>query len=72
MGLNRLSAEVVKRKLRFVHKILQMSNESISQSLFIRKYLLYIANNNIIQLGFIPDICSLSFKYNLQYLVNRF
>ena len=72
LGLYRLSAEVEKRKLMFVHKILQMSNASITQKLFIRKYFLYISNNDSVKLGFIPDICSLLHKYNLQYLVNNF
>ena len=72
LGLYRLSAEVEKRKLMFVHKILLMSHDSITQKLFIRKYLLYIANNNNVKLGFIPDICSLLCKYNLQYLINDF
>ena len=72
LGLYRLSAEVEKRKLMFVHKILLMSHESITQRLFIRKYLLYIADNNKVKLGFIPDICSILSKYNLQYLINDF
>ena len=49
-----------------------MSHESITQKLFIRKYLLYIADNNNVKLGFIQDICSLLYKYNLQYLINDF
>ena len=72
LGLYRLSAEVEKRKLMFVHKILTMSHESITQKFFIRKYLLYISDTNDIKLGFIPDICSLLNKYNLQYLINDF
>ena len=72
LGLCRLSAEVEIRKLLFVHKILLMQNESITHKLFIRKYLLYISNNNSIKFGFIPDICALLQKYNLQFLVNDF
>ena len=63
LGLNRLSSEVEKRKLMFLHTILNMSTKSITQKVFIRKYIMFIENCNSVKLGFIPD---------LQYIINDF
>ena len=49
-----------------------MSTNSITQKLFIRKYVMYVNNCNSVKLGFIPDVCSLLKKYKLQYIMNDF
>ena len=72
VGLYRLTAEVERRKLMFIHKILHMPNDSVSQRPFLRNYLIYITDKTKVKLGFIPDICSLLCKYNLQYIVNDY
>ena len=68
LGLNRLSSEVEKRKLMFLHKILNISTNSISQKLFIRKYVMFVSDFNSVKLGFIPDVCSLLLKYELNWV----
>ena len=72
LGLTRLSSEVDKRKLMFLHKILSLNSNTICQKLFLRKYMLYISNRNSIRYGYIPDICELLDKYELQPIMNNF
>ena len=40
--------------------------------MFLRKYYLYLSRKSAVRYGFIPDICSLTRKYNLTDLVNTF
>lgn len=71
-GLYRLSSEVDVRKLMFLHKLLSLPHACISNAIFCRKYLLYISNGQYVRTGFIPDICRLLNKYNLQFIVNDY
>ena len=72
LGLTRLSAEVEKRKLMFLHKLLSLNSNTICQKLFLRKYILYTSNRNSIRYGYIPDICELLNKYELHPMMNNF
>ena len=71
LGLRKLSTEIDKRKLMFLHKILDLPNDSVCQQLFFRRYFTYLDNNQSIKLGFIPDICALLTKYNIEHLLNN-
>ena len=42
LGLYRLSSEVDKRKLIFLHKLLSLPHESIAKSIFMRRYLIFV------------------------------
>ena len=72
LGLIRLSAEIEKRKLMFLHKILSLNTDTICQKLFIRKYILFISNRNSLNYGYIPDICNILEKYDLQAMINDY
>ena len=71
LGLRKLCSEIDKRKLMFLHKILDLPSESVCQQLFYRRYFAYLNNSQSIKLGFIPDICSLLAKYNIEHLLNN-
>ena len=72
LGLIRLSAEVEKRKLMFLHKILTLQSYTICQQIFIRKYFMYLDNTSSVKYGFVPDVCKLLYKYRLQYIMNYY
>ena len=71
LGLRKLCTVIDKRKLMFLHKILDLPNESVCQQLFFRCYFTYINNTQGNQLAFIPDVCALLLKYNLVRLLNN-
>ena len=70
LGLNRITALVDKRKLMFLFKILNLDNSSICKQIFLRKLFHYLYSSVKSKHGFIPDICSLLIKYNLNFLLN--
>ena len=72
LGLLRLSAEVEKRKLMFLYKILSLNTNTICQKLFIRKYILFTSNRSSLKYGFIPDTCNILEKYDLQAIINDY
>ena len=72
IGINRLASEIDKRKLLFLHKILTLSPGAVTKELFLRKYVSYITDRSSVSLGFVPDICDILIKYNLQSLMNNF
>jgi len=59
IGLHKLSAAIEIKKLMFLHKILSLPDDTITHKLFINKFILYKSDNKLVQMGFIPDICSL-------------
>ena len=72
LGLNRLSSEVEKRKLFFLHKILTLPNDSITKGIFLRRYYKFLQYPSKISKGFIPDIAGLLSKYHLTHLLNDY
>ena len=72
LGLFRLSSEIDKRKLMFIYKILSLPSHTVSKNIFLRRYFTYISHSNNNARGFIPDICKLLLKYNLEYIINTF
>jgi len=72
LGLYRLNSEVDKRKLMFLHKILSLSHEHITKSIFIRRYMKFLQNPSSITKSFISDIVKLLSRYHLQYLINNY
>ena len=72
LGLIRLSAEVEKRKLMFLYKLLTLRSDTVSQQIFVRKYLMYLDNKTSVKYGYVPDICKILYKYELQYIINYY
>ena len=72
LGLNRITALVDKRKLMFLFKILNLDNSSICQQIFLRKLFHYLYSLVKSKHGFIPDICSILIKNNLNFLLNMY
>jgi len=71
VGLNRLPPRIESRKLQFLHKIITLPAGSVSRNIFIRKLILFINDQSLVSLGYIPDICQLLLKYNLQGITNN-
>jgi len=63
LGLHKLISEVIKHKLVFLYKILNMPAKSITKEIFIRKYIMYVLNRGSVSIGFIPDMCDLVDMY---------
>ena len=72
LGLNRITALVDKRKLMFLFKILNLDNSSICKKIFLRKLFHYLYSSQKSKRGFIPDICGLLIRYNLNFLLNMY
>ena len=72
LGLFRLSFEIDKRKLMFIYKILSLPSHAVSKNIFLRRYFTYISLLNNNAKGFIPDICRLLLRYNLEDIINTF
>ena len=72
LGLFRLSSEVDKRKLQFLHKILSLPNHTISKQIFIMKYVSFLNDRRSVKCGFIPDISKIVVKYGLQSILNYY
>ena len=72
LGLLRLSAEVDKRKLQFLHKILSLPNRQLCKQIFITKYCMFLKDRRSVTHGFIPDICGLLHKYSLENVLNDY
>jgi len=70
LGLYRLSAEVDKRKLLFLHRLLSLPNQTVSKQIFVVKYLSFLNDRGSVKLGFIPDISNIALKYGLQSILN--
>jgi len=63
LGLFRLTVEVEKRKLLFLHKILSLPGNALCKQIFTTKYLFYLHDRRSVRRGFIPDICEVVQKY---------
>ena len=72
LGLNRITDMIDRRKLMFLHKILSMKESALCKRLFLRKLFHFIYNPSKVSMGFIPDICGLLAKYNLNFLLNMY
>ena len=72
LGLHPLSTEIVKRKLMFLHKSMSLPVDTISSQIFFQRLFLYVTDENLVSSGFIPDICQLLCRYNLQFTLNTF
>lgn len=71
VGLQKLTCDVIIRKLVFLHKILSLDCKSTCRNIFIRRYLSFISCNTSIKYGFIPDICNTLCKYDLHSVINN-
>ena len=71
VGLNRLPAIIEKRKLVFLHKLLQLPAGSVSRQIFIRKLIIFLNDRSSVKLGFVCDICHILSKYNLHSIINN-
>jgi len=71
LRLNRLPSQIESRKLMFLHKIISLASNSVTRNIFMRKLILFINNNSLVSMGFIPDICNILCKYNLLSIVNN-
>ena len=69
VGLNRLPFRIESRKLQFLHKIITLPAGSVSGDRFIRKR--FINDQSLVTLGYVPVICQLLLKYNLQGIINN-
>ncbi len=69
LGLHPLSAEIDKRKLVFLHKIMSLPSSAISRNIFYRKLFLYLSGSPTVNTGFIPDICHLLSRYKLTHIL---
>jgi len=72
LGLNTLTSVIEIRKLMFLHKILSLPPTSTAKELFTRKYCMFTIDRSSVTLGYIPDICKIIAKYNLQFMLNDF
>lgn len=72
LGLYRLTSEIDKRKMMFLHKILTSPTETLSQTIFIRRLLLFRANPTVVRYGFVPDILAVLMKYGLTDIITNF
>ena len=56
----------------FLHKIMSLPKDNISSKIFFRRLFLFTTDENLVASGFIPDICRLLCRYNLQTILNTF
>ncbi|OOZ37539.1 RNA-directed DNA polymerase, partial [Solemya elarraichensis gill symbiont] len=69
LGVHRITAEIDKRKLLFLHKLIVLPLNSIPKHMFHLRLFSYIITQK--GNGFIPDICDILSRYNLtQYLTS--
>ncbi len=69
LGLQRLSAEIDKRKLVFLHKIMSLQSTSVSRNIFFRKLFWFLSGSPAVSRGFIPDVCNLLCRYRLTHIL---
>lgn len=71
-GLHKLSADIEIRKLMFLHKLLSLSNNCSSKSIFILRYISFASDKRARQsmLGFIPDIIRILHIYGIGHIIN--
>ena len=72
LRLFRLPSEVDRKKLMFIYKILSLQSHTVTKNIFLRRYFSYITLPNNGVKGFVPDICRLLIKYNLEGLLNNY
>ena len=72
VGISRISSEVEKRKLMFLHSLLRLPINALPLQIFIRRYVHHILHPDIKMLGFIPDVCTLLKKYSGEHVLNAY
>ena len=72
IGLYRIDSEIEKQKLMFLHKLLCLPVYCITKEIFVSKYLMYLNYQRSVKLVFIPDICRIIAKYNLNFILNNY
>lgn len=70
IGLHKLNCDISVKKLLFLHKILSLDTKSVCRNVFLRRYYSFVTPNTSVTYGYIPDICSLLYKYGLQSFIS--
>ncbi len=72
LGLKRITAEIDKKKLMFLYKIMSLPGPAISRNIFFRKLYMFMVDSVTVNSGFVPDICKLLTKYRLEYILQSY
>ena len=71
--LHPITSEINKRKLLFLQKLCNMSEDYLSKQIFLRRLFQFQnRNNTVVQLGFIPDIYIILKRYNLNMYIDQY
>lgn len=66
LGFTKLTFEIDKRKLYFLHRLINLPDSSATKQIFLRRMFTCVqASNNTVKLGFIPDIINILTKYGI-------
>jgi len=71
LDIKPLTAEISKRKLLFLHKLLTLSHNTVAKEIFMRKYIQHTTGCETVALGFIPEILN-SFNVYVHVYVPEF
>ena len=72
VGLYRLTAEIDRRKMLFLHKLCTLLSKSLTKQIFLYKLFFHSDDSNNPCTGYIPDILTLLKKYNLNYVIETY
>ena len=72
LGLHPIISEIDKKKLYFLQKLCTFDDVYISKKIFITRLFSFFIDTNRVQHGFIPDIVSVLYKYQLHDYMTDF